>query len=130
MHTGSLSSTTSVIVALDALKEILTALGVVDVLDADVEALPDDAVADLLVDLDTDSAGGDVPDLTGAAVVELVGHALVDGTIALNVNVVANTEHRQIGAHVGETATPERLLEEVSGLGAKTVRVRHFLFGR
>jgi hypothetical protein len=96
-----------------------------DVLDTDVQALPDDAVADLLVDLDTDSARGDVPDNTSAAVVELVGHALVDGTVALDVNVVTNAIDREIGGHVRKTAAPEGLLEQIPSLGTKTVRVRH-----
>lgn len=96
-------------------------------LNANMEALPDDAVADLLVDLDTDGTGSDVPYNASATVVELVGHALVDGTVALDVNIVTDTVHGQVSGHVGKTMAPERLLEEISSLGAKTVRVRHYL---
>ncbi len=124
---SSLGSSLSSIVSLNALKEILTALRVLNVLNAEMNALLDETVANDLVDLNTDSAGGHVPHNAGAAVVQLVRHALVDGTIALDVNVVTQAVRGQIGGHVRETMAPERLAEQISGLGAVTERVRHFL---
>jgi hypothetical protein len=44
-------------------------------LQANVKALGNEAVSDLLVDDDTDSARGDVPHTTSASVIEFVGHA-------------------------------------------------------
>jgi hypothetical protein len=44
----------------------------------------------LLVDLNADGALGDVPDLASAAMVELMGHTLVDCPIDFDIDVIAN----------------------------------------
>jgi len=61
-----------------------------------MDPLPDNPVTHLLVDLYSDGSLGDVPDATGTAVVELVGHTLVDGTIDLDVDEIADPVGLQV----------------------------------
>lgn len=79
----------------------------------------------LLVNLDADGALGDVPDLASAAVVELVGHSLVDGAINLDVDVVADLIGSQVGRERDVPLLPEGPSEQISGPRTKTVTSRH-----
>lgn len=113
------------IVSLDTLKEILTALGVLSVFNADVNTLVENAATYALRNDDTDSTARDVPDGTSLTVVELVGHTLVDSTITLDINNVTNAVDSLDTAKSNLTLLSEVLLEEGAGAGAVTVRVRH-----
>jgi hypothetical protein len=62
-------------VLLNTRQEVLTRAGQADVFDADVNTLLDIAIADLLVEDDTDSGFSNVVNDTSLAVVDLVGHA-------------------------------------------------------
>lgn len=95
-------------------------------LHTDVDALLDDSVSDLLVDFDTHSTAADVEHDTCAAMVELVGHTLVEGTIHCDVHVVTRPQ----GLHKGLQSDVVALLTEgagegVAGATAVTVGVTH-----
>ena len=95
-------------------KDLLLALGLADVLDADVDALLKDAAIDELVHTDTDGGLGNVEDDTGAAVVVLVGHALVDGGISEDVNVVTDLDGHHLLGEVDGPLLPEFLGKHVA----------------
>lgn len=126
-------------VGLDADNELLTGAGEADVLDAEVDALLDVAVADLLVDDDTDGGLGHVVDDTSLAVEVLVAgqesvsvggapgpatfsckgsggrdlrHALLDGTVADDIDNVTDLVLAKVGGQ-----SDHALLLEVAGEG-------------
>jgi len=82
--------------------EGLTALRSADMLNSDVNSLGDDSASVLLVDDDTDGVLGHIENATSLTMVELVRHALVDGTV---------------GDHIDEVVLPVGLhdLREVDG---------------
>jgi len=95
-------------------KDLLLALRLADVLDADVDALLKDAAIDELVHTDTDGGLGNVEDDTGAAVVVLVGHTLVDGGISEDVNVVTDLDGHHVLGEVDGSLLPEILGKHVA----------------
>ncbi len=71
------------LVGLDTVKEILAALAVFDVLDADRDALGEDATLHSLVHDDTDGVLCHVEHTASLSVVGLVWHSLLEGAVAL-----------------------------------------------
>jgi hypothetical protein len=72
LTTSSTSIDLLLSVFLDTIQEFLTALGVLDMFDAEVHTLFHVAATDLLVDDHTDSGLGDVVDNTGTAIIEVM----------------------------------------------------------
>ena len=116
------------IVGANASLEGLTAGGHADVLNANVDALGNDAVSDALVADDTDGVLGDVENSASLSVVELVGHTSLDGTVSDDVNVVALLVVHQESAEVSHTGLSESFAEEISRASSKTKSVGHFSF--
>lgn len=79
----------------------------------------------LLVHFNTNRALGNVPDLTSAAVVELVGHALVNGAINLDIDVIADVVGSQIGGQRNVTLLSEAPGEEIASPTSKSMSGRH-----
>ena len=92
---------------------------------SDVESLGDDSVSDLLVDDDSQSSGVHVEDCSGSAVIIFVWHALVDGTIANDIDNIANLVGGEIFSHSNGSVASESLLEFVSGSSLISVTMGH-----
>ena len=102
------------IVGANTSPEGFTASGEAAMLDTDVEALRDDASANALVADDTDGVLGYVEHLASFAVVELVGHTSLDGTVSNDVNEVTLLVGDEVLAQGSNTVFPESLTEEIS----------------
>lgn len=79
----------------------------------------------LLINFDADCTLGNVPDAAGAAVVELVGHALVNGTVNLDVDIIPDLEGPEICSERDVTLLPEGPSEQIPRPRSKTVTRRH-----
>jgi hypothetical protein len=128
LHTLGLGlSLLGVILAHSSL-EGLTALTSANMLDSDVNSLGDDSASVLLVDDNSDGVLSNIEDAAGLTVVELVGHALVDGTVSNDVNKIVLA----VGLHdLGEVhwaVVSEALAEEVSCSCSVSETVRHLYF--
>jgi len=120
-----LGTTTSSVILNNAIKEVLTALGGLNVLNANVNAFLDDTSADLLINNDTNSAWSHVPDDTSATVIAAVGHTLMDGTIRLDIDEVTNLVSTKIGGEVLGAMRAESASEFGTSSSPETVAVRH-----
>ena len=113
------------IVFLDAVEEIDPGGGELEVLDSDMDAFGDDSLPDLLVDDDSNGSGVDIEDGTGAAVVVLIGHALVDGSVDSNIDDVSDLEAGKSVGDVDGSVLLESLSEFMSGSSLVAVTVGH-----
>ena len=93
---------------------------------SDVESLGDDSVSDLLVDDDSERSWVDVEDCSGSAVIELVWHALVDGTVDDDINNITDLVGGEVLGHSNGAVTSESLLEFVSGSSFISVTMSHW----
>ena len=97
-------------------------------LDANMEALGDDAVSNALVADNADGVLVDVEHSAGLAVVELVGHATLDGTVSQDVDVVALFVRDEVLAEGRHAVLSECAREEISRAGSETEAVGHLSF--
>ena len=108
------------------LLEVILALGVADVLCPDIDPLWSDVVVNPSVDKETDGPWADVPDDTSASVVESVWHTLMDGTVDVDINNIANTVGTELkgwGWHSVLLVLPS---EEIASAPAETGSMTHF----
>lgn len=77
------------------------------------------------MDFNTNSSGGNVVYLTSLALVDSVGHTLVDVTLDSNINIISNLECGQEGSGVESTVLSKGTREEGSCSGTITETVGH-----
>lgn len=94
-------------------------------LNAYMYPLGDDPVPNLLVDNDSDGPWVDVEHCSSPAMIVLVRHAFVDGTVNDNVHDVSDLVSCQGLRDVDGAMLLEALLEFISGFTLKTVAVGH-----
>merc|ERR1712117_45849 len=112
-------------VLVDSVEEAQSRLGVLDVLNSEVDSLGNDVSSDSFVDDDTDGVLGDVVNSTGLTVVDFVWHTLLDGTVAFDVDDVASFVDVHVGGEAWHALVSEGLGEHVSGTPSFTVSVGH-----
>lgn len=115
------------VVFTDAAKESGSAGGELEVFDSDVNSLGDDSVANLFVDDDSNGSGVDVEDASSPAVVVLVGHALVDGTVDNNIDDISDLVGSEGLGDVNGSVLLESLSELMSGSPLVPVAASHWL---
>lgn len=102
-------------VLLHTVQKLVSGPGVRDVFDTDVNALLDVAVADTLVDNDTDRGFGYIINHARLAVVDLVGHTLLHSTVDFDIDNVTNTILLQVSGHRNKATFPEAAREGIPG---------------
>eukprot|EP00960_Hanusia_phi_P023478 692844-Hanusia_phi.AAC.1 len=102
------------LVAGHASLELVLALGELHMLNAHMNALADHTTLNLLVHHNAEGPLGNVPHTASATVVVAVGHALVDSSVDLDVDIVAELVGGQVCGHAGKTLLAEGLLEHVA----------------
>merc|ERR1719378_1219737 len=115
------------IVRLHTVQESLARFGVLDVLNADIDALGENAASNTLVNNDTDGTAGDVENASSGSVVDLVGHTLLDGTVAFDVDDIALAVASKVGLQANDTLLAEVLGEHVARSASDTLWVGHFV---
>jgi len=112
-------------IVLHTVDELLATFGVLDVLNADVDTLLQVAVADTLVDDDTEGGLGDVVDNTGLSVVDFVWHTLLDGSVCLDIDNITDAVLCQVNRHGNHALLAEVTREGISGSRSNTAGVTH-----
>ena len=94
-------------------------------LDAHVDALLEDASVHQLVNTNAHGHFRDVKDDTGASVVVLVWHTLVDGRVREDVHIITNLHGHEVLGEVGQSVLAELLLEHAARARSPSERVGH-----
>ena len=120
-----LSFLLGLVVGVDAVDESLAGSGLTDVLNTEMETLGDNAAIDALVDNDTNGVPGNIEDLAGLTLVELVGHTTLATAVSNHINVISLLEDGEEVLQTNGTVLTVGLGEQISSASSKTKAVWH-----
>jgi len=102
-------------VCLHSVEKVLSASGLLNMLNAHVDSLFDDAIADLLVYFHSNCSRGDIPNDTGSAMIVFVREAFVNGAVAFDVHKITDLVRGQVLGQMDRALSSERLGKQTSG---------------
>tara|TARA_B110000971_G_C19905264_1_gene451930 strand:- start:61 stop:603 length:543 start_codon:yes stop_codon:yes gene_type:complete len=106
-------------------QDLLLALALPNMLNPHMNSLLDDTAIHELVHSDSNGGLGEVKDNSGTPMVVLVWHALVDGRVAENINVISDLQSHEVLGHVDKTVLTELLRKHLARARPFTERMRH-----
>jgi len=112
-------------VFLDAVDEFFSRARVGDVFDTDVDALLHVTVSDSLVNDNTNSGFGHVIDHSGLAVVDFVGHTLLDCAVGFDIDDVTDSVRLHVRAQSDHALLAVLAAERIARAGSETCGVTH-----
>lgn len=115
-------------ILLDSVQEFLTALRVLDVLNTEVNTLFEVSVTDNLVDDDTNRRLGNVIDNTSSTLVPLVRHTLLDSTVTLDIDDVADLVSLHVSGQWNDTILLEVPLEHVTSTRSVSRAIKELVY--
>ena len=113
------------VIDLDSGDEAFPAVAFSEMLDSDVDSFFDFSISDFLVQLDSDRAGVDVEDSASSAVIPLIGHSFVNGSIDYNIDILAFPESGEVVLDSDGSVSSEGLGELLSGACSYSVTMGH-----
>ena len=95
--------------------------------DSYIDALCDDTISDSFVHNDSQCVGRNIKDSSSPAMIVLVWHALLEGTIAFDVDQVSPFVDSKIRRQRLDSLSTEGACEQVPGPSTISFRVRHLV---
>merc|ERR1711928_99775 len=125
LHTTGLGFSFLHLVFFHTAQEIISALGMFDMLNPEVDSFWDDSVSELLVNDSSNSSSCHVEYSSSFAVVVFVWHSFVNGSISLDINNVTNLVGLQISRQMFDPCFSELFREQVPRSSAFTMWIGH-----
>merc|ERR1711928_89002 len=108
-HTTGLGFSFLPLVFFHTSQEIISAFGMFDMFNSEVNSFWDDSVSKLLVNNNSNSSSGYVEDSSSLAMVVFVRHSFVNGSISLDINDITNLVGFQISRQMFDPSFSELL---------------------